>query len=418
MESSWDHGDEGSGFHDFPGDDADQAGGDAGPPAKRQRVGGTYRLMLLVPGDAVSSLIGKSGSVIKEMESQCAGIISFEKVDEVIMGERLRIVSVFGESLSVLSEGQVAILSQLHAALQAAGHAPPEKPRVRLLVLNEMVGPIIGPKGANINEIVKQTQAFVGFCKAEEMPAGSVLRMCTISGEYEAIAMATQLVIEKQEQLLLEMHKVTSGQMAKVGPNSRAILGDSPQEPPHRHPQPPVPAHVALAPRGAGAPLSFAQPPAPAFAQPPALAFAQPPAGRAKPPPPVPLASRNPPPPPRATATWTPPPAPVREAPPPAQDNAPQMNFTVWLPNDRVGQFIGSRGANIKRITDATSVFISVQKEDAISTLRDFGEGPMRPVLLKGSPEAVLLAHGLVIQIMAELAPEVSFTTVATLPDA
>mmetsp|Transcript_29884 Transcript_29884/g.68890 ORF Transcript_29884/g.68890 Transcript_29884/m.68890 type:complete len:412 (+) Transcript_29884:103-1338(+) len=410
MESSWEHADEGSGFGngDYPGDDLEHGGGgDAGPPTKRQRVGGTYRLMLLVPGEVVSALIGKSGSVIKEMEAQCGGVISFEKVDEVILGERLRIVSVFGESLNVLYEGQVAILSQLHAALQAAGQAQ-ERPRMRLLVSNEMVGPIIGPKGANINEITKQTQAFVGFCKAEEMPPGSVFRMCTISGEYDSIAGASQMVIEKHEQLLIEMHKVTSGQIAKVGPNSRAILGDAqqqpgrivPQEPPHRYPQPPVASH-ALASRAAGAhtalPLHSKRGPAN--------------------PPPVPQAPKNPPPPPRAAAPWMMPPAHAREAQPPAQESAPQMNMTVWLPNDKVGQFIGARGSNIKRITEQSSAFISVQKEDAIATLRDFGEGPMRPVVMKGSPEAVLVAHGLVIQTMVELAPEVSFATVATVPE-
>jgi len=411
-------------FMDGDGDE-NEGNGESAPPAKRQKLGGTYRLMLLVPGELVSSLIGKSGAVIKEMEQECEGMISFEKLDEVIMGERLRIVSIYGENLMVLSAGQAAILQRLRPPSAQGDPAAAEKPRLRLLVQNDLVGPIIGPRGAHINDVTSQTGAFVGFCKAEEMPPGSVLRMCTISGESDAIALAVQLVLERHEQLLQEKYSCSSGQMARAGSNTRAILGDT-APPPARsggHPETRERHREDSGHRGSLPAPPLPQRGTPGIAAAPSQRAKQPPT----PPPNYAASSRNPPPPPRAE----PPPPPLPTPPPPTRPDVytqassesgssrqapdsggpPQMSFTVWLPNESVGRFIGGRGVNIKRITDTTHVFLSVQKEEQNANFNDISGATLRPVLLRGPPEAVLQAHNMVIQILAELDPDHSFST-------
>lgn len=359
------------------------------PAQKRPRVAGrNYQLMLLVPGDIVSLLIGKGGATIKEMEAHSGTTISFEKEDELVMGEPLRAVTIFGDSLEANSVAQDIITRNLQLMKP---DPTTSKTKLRMLVQNQLVGSLIGTQGKGIKGITEESGAFVSFCKEHEMPPGSPFRMVTMAGEPEQVAWAQQLMSDRQEQVLQELltGATTNGASATiVAPVARS---PQPRWQPH-----PLPSPAAVRP----SPAVMRPPPAPVRK----VAAAQ--------------------------ATWQVLPAPpaVTVTRPAVTVNPPRsagsvqapatLSMTLWIPNERVGLFIGTRGANIKRITDSTRVWISVQKEDAVASVDSIsGSQPMRPVLLSGPMEAVLRAQGMAMAMLLDLDPQISFTVVAASAD-
>jgi len=304
-------------------------------------------------------------------------------------------------------------------------------PRLRILVPNQDVGFLIGPKGAAIKAITEESGSFISFCKEHEMPSGSTMRAVTLAGELQAIATAQHRLSERHDSLLQAGGSGVPAGQAQGLPAPAWQPATSWQQPQQLHPQQqqqrqqhqqlhPHMQHMLTQQAQPGQPLAHRLPPL----QPPAPTRVVPPPMRVLPPAPVQPPQAAPPPAALANAPATPSWQPTTRglpigapigAPAPRYNgheasvnsvapNQDHLSMTLWIPNDNVGQFIGQKGSSIKRITEATQVFISVQKEESAISMGDLSGGlAMRPVILSGPTEAVLQAQKMAMQVLKEL---------------
>lgn len=404
---------------------------------KRLRSGGKrHQLLMMVEGEAVSMLIGKGGSSIKEMEAASSTIISFAKEDEAILGESLRLVTIFGETLEAPAQAAQIILQRVLSMQPEQANV---RAKLRLLVQNSLVGSMIGSRGSGIKAITEGTGVFLSFCKEHEMPPGSPLRLVTMAGELEELYTCQWRVSEKHDALMQE-------KLGEGGPASMA----SPHQVGGALPPPPAPMHHAMPP-----PVQQRAPPIGLGRQGYSGHSASPIGGNgcgasgggggaggwhgggswgapggfgsggfgALPAPPLPGGGAC-----GSFSGWgegaggggcgggcgggrdT-------RAPPggsAASAATGDVSMTLWIPDSQVKHFIGKSGCNIKRITATTNVFVSVQKEDAISALGEIaGDQPLRPVSLRGPMQSVLAAQEMTMRMLLEFEPTIAFTMVA-----
>lgn len=330
--------------------------GDELPAAKRPRyLSARCQLRLLVPGESVASLIGSGGSMIKYMESACGATISFDKEDQMILGEALRLVTLYGDTMEVNTEGLSVILVTMSNT--RPHEQSTQQHTVKMLVPNHLVAMLIGAKGTAVKTVAAETGAYISFCKETDMPPGSAFRAITLSGELGQVCSAQHRLTESHEQLL---QREVGTPAAPPPQASSAFWGVDV-------------ADYAPADRSGGL--------------------------------------RPPPHPATALQTWRPssPPAPVANG----LSSMTQLTLTMWIPNEKVSLFIGGRGAHIKRITESTNAYVSVQKEDANTYVN--GQ-TMRPVLMEGPLEAVLEAQKMAMRAMFEIDPGLSFSVTAAFP--
>jgi len=309
-------------------------------------------------------LIGKGGSMINEIQAHAEVTVSFAKEDELILGEVLRQVTIYSDSLEANTTAQRIISGTLQSMSQDESAV-----QMRMLVQSQHVGALIGPQGSVIKSVTQESGAFISFCKDHEMPPGSPHRLLTIVGELESVCMAQHRMTEQHERFL-------QGQPEGGGGNDS---GNPWQKRPRQQSPPTQQAAI--------------QPPSePSYQQQGATSW-------------------------RAQASWQSPAAqqalPAGDWPPAGSEQ--EMSMTLWIPNDHVGLFIGPRGANIKRMVENTHVYVSVQKEHTALTMGDLSGGlAMRPVVFKGPLDAVLQAQKMAMLVLQGLPlPDMAFAMVA-----
>ena len=154
---------------------------------------GDSLLMLLVPDSAVSTIIGKSGVTIKQIQTSTEIKIDIQTSAEMVPGQHERRVSLKG---SIKNTNIGSYLVGMKAQEKLASHRPgSEMPMsMKILVPNQSVSFIIGKQGVMINEIQNTSGGRIQIEKAAEMLPGLGGRVVTISGPPRARLMAQYLI--------------------------------------------------------------------------------------------------------------------------------------------------------------------------------------------------------------------------------
>jgi transcription antitermination factor NusA-like protein len=154
---------------------------------------GDDRLMLLVPDNAVSNIIGKAGHTVKQIQSSTDVKVDIQTSAEMVPGQRERRVTLRG-SIKNTNIGAYLVGMKVGEKLQADRPGSDMQLSMKVLVPDQSVSFIIGKQGVMINEIQSLSGGRVQIEKAAEMLPGLGGRVVTITGPARARLMAQYLI--------------------------------------------------------------------------------------------------------------------------------------------------------------------------------------------------------------------------------
>jgi poly(rC)-binding protein 2/3/4 len=368
--------------------------------------GGDIVFRILCNKSKTGQVIGKAGSVIKQLREETLSRIKLEDVvpgsDERVIiisapdtpGEEstpaldaaLRVYAVMMAPKTVFPVGDDADAAAIAAAdaIVGAEATPDAKASVRLLVPQSQTGCLIGKGGVIINEMRTETGAQIRVCNKDQLPACALVGddMVQITGESSAVLRAFHLVLTKlratppREPLSGQPIGLAGQQMTSAYPvagSKRPLDMMQPYAPPGQYGVPPQymggagqfappPPYMGGAYPGQEAPMY------PGQAPPPYMGGAYP--GQE--------ASMYPGQAPHAAA-----PAPFRA---PTASAGAQVVFRVLCPGNRTGSVIGRSGDTIKALREQSGAKIKMldaipgceERVVAISCAED-GVSPVSP---------------------------------------
>eukprot|EP00039_Didymoeca_costata_P018611 m.334196 g.334196 ORF g.334196 m.334196 type:complete len:424 (+) comp17309_c0_seq1:62-1333(+) len=167
---------------------------------------GIYVMNFLVPNKMVGAVIGLQGQAIKEMTRTSGARISVLNKDALGSSRTERIVEVEG-ALPKVSAAFKLIQEKIEADAETQGVAPSEEDQTRvplkLLVANELIGHIIGKKGASIQQLINDSGTDITISQPESAHLGpGTIRVITVNGSLGAVCLAQSLICRKLHSIL------------------------------------------------------------------------------------------------------------------------------------------------------------------------------------------------------------------------
>lgn len=385
---------------------------------KRARPSGLpVEIQVLFPSNLVNQIIGKGGAAIKQLEDTSGCRISIDNHNQTIRDEEVRVVTINATSIDQTLIVQRSFLeTELSQGGAAAGSGG--KGTNRMLIPNQFVSLLIGKRGDYIREVTMGTNAWVSFVKDFEMPRTMQhVRLLTIKGNTDECVNAASMMWSKyMEYAGREPEQSNRGPEPKPHPTMIGHVSESQ----HRElMQGMRPLKTTLSPGAYSA------------MQGPTVAGLGAPMGT-----------------PATDHGWEIVEMQRRlgqgmnemhlnqgrriedvgngynfvgEQAREKERRAPETKVTVWVPNGKVGQLIGTRGAGIKNIIEKSKgAFISVAKEDETQFLSIGDKGPcaLRPITIKGrTSQAFAAAEIIQLQLMETCDESLEFNMVCLAQD-
>ena len=150
-------------------------------------------LMLLVPDPSVSTIIGKSGATITQIQNSSETKIDIQTSGEMVPGQHERRVCIKG-TIKNANIGAYLVGMKVLEKMQTDRPASELAPVTKLLVPNQSVSFIIGKQGVAINEVQDASGGRIQIEKAAEMLPGLGGRVVTITGGTRSRLMAQYLI--------------------------------------------------------------------------------------------------------------------------------------------------------------------------------------------------------------------------------
>ncbi|XP_026192407.1 protein BTR1 [Cyclospora cayetanensis] len=205
-------------------------------PPKRVAFQGPCYLKLLVSNIVAGAVIGKSGSVIAQIEQQTGCALKLSPANMYYPGTEERILIMSGEQ-EALNDAVIVVLEKIHEMMQlqqqqqlltdsskkdtyepaVSPSLPPVKVMLRIVAPKSAVAAIIGKGGQQIKELQEATNARVQVSNREE---GLVERLITVSGHLEeakAAALAIAACLQNDPNLKSHMYVVYKAAGASFG---------------------------------------------------------------------------------------------------------------------------------------------------------------------------------------------------------
>lgn len=179
------------------------------PPMGGGGAGDTTKI-IQVPIAAIGGIIGRGGSLIKQLIQESGARIQIQQKHEVPPNAPSRAVTVTGNPANVARAEGMINARIAEATGGAAGVSGPAGASLcKCLILNEFVGPFIGRGGSEIRALGTATNAIIKISQPDSMPPGSPERIVSCSGDLQAAQGALDLIIHK-------FHERTPGQAASL----------------------------------------------------------------------------------------------------------------------------------------------------------------------------------------------------------
>jgi len=152
-------------------------------------------LKLLVPNYVAGALIGKGGTLMKEMKEKYGGNIRLSANGEVYPGTDERIIVLTGE-LHEINELNNAIMEKIQDVTTRLPVDEARREKAKFVLTNSSAGLLIGRGGTTIKAIHDESKAKISICNTDvaTVPGERVL---TLSGNMDQRVEASRLIIEK-----------------------------------------------------------------------------------------------------------------------------------------------------------------------------------------------------------------------------
>eukprot|EP00250_Pteridium_aquilinum_P012557 c20799_g1_i3 orf=769-2463(-) len=150
---------------------------------------GETEYRILCPASKIGSLIGKGGSIIKALRSECRSKI---KVEDPVSGSDERVVLISSSSEQVREQSHYVCAAQealfkVHARITEPedDDEPPQPVNVRLLVPKHHIGCLLGKGGKIIEQMRKEIGAQIRILPKDQHPpsAGSTDELVQVTGD-------------------------------------------------------------------------------------------------------------------------------------------------------------------------------------------------------------------------------------------
>lgn len=188
-------------YHGQPASGGYGSSADYQQPAAAPSHSGETHQVIAVENNMVGALIGKGGSVIKNIRQTSGAMVKISSVGESNDPTK-RIVTIWGGNDAVLCAQQM-IFTQLQQAAQdaAAGRPGGSQPPMQmsssgdvvlnLSVANEVAGSLIGRGGSNIKELRRLSGAQI---RIGDRTPGQAMRVITVMGTPQQLQIAQELI--------------------------------------------------------------------------------------------------------------------------------------------------------------------------------------------------------------------------------
>jgi len=164
--------------------------------SKRMNTGGNRPLLkLLVPNYVAGALIGKGGTLMKEMKETYGGSIRLSANGETYPGTDERIIVLIGE-VNEIAELNNCIMEKVRDVKTRLPTEEARREKAKIVLTNGAAGLLIGKGGLTIRSIQDASKAKISICNidAATVPGERVL---TMSGSMDERIEACRLIIEK-----------------------------------------------------------------------------------------------------------------------------------------------------------------------------------------------------------------------------
>uniref|UniRef100_A0A7S2IRA7 K Homology domain-containing protein n=1 Tax=Haptolina brevifila TaxID=156173 RepID=A0A7S2IRA7_9EUKA len=159
-------------------------------------VEGGSVLKLLVPNNQTGGIIGKQGSVLRQIIEESGARIKISATDEVIPKTGERIATVMGPLPSLLRAQQM-ISHQLVVTKPGEENPQADAERaLKCLIPNHAAGLIIGKAGCIIKELMERSGAQIRVSQPSELIGPTQERIITITGLPGAVDIAQNAICE------------------------------------------------------------------------------------------------------------------------------------------------------------------------------------------------------------------------------
>lgn len=190
------------------------------PPAKRVAFQGPCYLKVLVNNLVAGAIIGKSGSVIAQIEQQTGCALKLSPANMYYPGTEERILIMSGEQ-EALNDAVIVVLEKIYEVQTQDGvrkdsfdtspsqrTSPTHKIQIKIVAPKSAVAAIIGKGGQQIKDLQSTTNARVQVSSREE---ALVERLITVSGlfdEAKAAVLAIASCLQSDPNLKAHMYVV------------------------------------------------------------------------------------------------------------------------------------------------------------------------------------------------------------------
>lgn len=179
-----------------------------GNPAKRQAFSGKdCSFRVLVKSSRVGSIIGRAGSVIKQLSEETGARI---RILDAVPGAEERVVQITSEEGQPHDEewpaqkAVMAVMARMHLPDDQAEPVPapatPQQHTTRLMICNSQTGCLIGKGGDIVRNIRNASGASVRVLPQEDIPpfaAPGMDRVVSVTAEYGPSVAAVRMVLKQ-----------------------------------------------------------------------------------------------------------------------------------------------------------------------------------------------------------------------------
>lgn len=151
-----------------------------------------YPLRILVPSDSVGAIIGKQGSIVKQIKQNTHAKIDVNKNGSAISHERVIVIR--GQPDSCVQACR-EILKIMNADAKSKNKT--NDIVLKVLAHNSFIGRIIGKGGNIINTIKQETDTNITVSSINELDSSNTERIISIKGELEQQIFALENIYQK-----------------------------------------------------------------------------------------------------------------------------------------------------------------------------------------------------------------------------
>lgn len=189
-------------------------------PMAQVQKGADFPLRLLIPGQSVGAIIGRSGQTIRSITQKTKARIDVLRHDSFMSAEK--VVVILSSHTQNCIDACIEILKILN---QEPAPGAPRESELRMLAPNNLCGRLIGRQGTVIRGMMEETNAVITVSVVGNVSYNTPDRMISIKGSLESVCLAADRVYSKLKAAYeSDVKNVKYGPQVYYGGNTMVML--------------------------------------------------------------------------------------------------------------------------------------------------------------------------------------------------